>query len=268
MTNPEIIIKKLIFKTFSFKGYLKIVSRTYFILYNLGFLRNNSRYKYHYFLKNLISENNVVIDIGANLGYYTLPFAKWVGPGGFVYAVEPVQKVRDVLKNNIRKRHNIKVFPYALGSENKNIRMGNNTMAEKGIIATGSHFVLEKDDTALSEFTAEMRRGSELFENLGKLDFIKCDVEGYETVIIPEMENILNKHKPIMLIETKNEKRVFMISFLLKRGYMGYALRTDKLVPADRSKEETEEDIIFIHNSNISLLNKFVDKIPEPENES
>lgn len=258
MTNPEIIIKKLIFKTFSFKGYLKIVSRIYFILYNTGFLKTSSRYKYHYFLRHLISKNNVVIDIGANLGYYTIPLAKRVGPGGFVYAVEPVRQVRVVLKNNIGKRRNIKVLPYALGSENKNIRMGNNTLAEKGIIATGSHFVLEKDDTALNEFSAEMRRGSELFKNLEKLDFIKCDVEGYETVIIPEMECILTKHKPIMLIETKNEKRVFLLNYLLERGFKGYVLENKKLIPADNSEEKTEDDIIFIHNSNITLLNKFI----------
>lgn len=259
MTNPEIIIKKLIFKTFSFKGYLIIVSRMYFILYNIGFLRSNARYKYHYFLKNLINKNNVVIDIGANLGYYTLPFANWVGPGGFVHAVEPVQQVRDVLKKNIGKRRNIKVLPYALGSENKNIRMGNNTIAEKGIIATGSHFVLEKDDMALNEFSAEMKRGSELFGNLEKLDFIKCDVEGYETEIIPEMDAILEKHKPTMLIETKNEKRRFLLNFLLERGFMGYILENKKLIPADNSEEETEDDIIFIHNSNITLLNKFIE---------
>jgi len=239
--------------------YLRIVSRIYFILYNLGFLRNNPRYKYHYFLKNLIRENNIVIDIGANLGYYTIPFARWVGPGGFVYAVEPVRQVRDVLKNNIGKRRNIKVLPYALGSENKNIRMGNNTIAEKGIIATGSHFVLEKDDTALNEFSAEMNKGSELFKNLEKLDFIKCDVEGYETVIIPEMEAILEKHKPTMLIETKNEKRVFLLNYLLERGFKGYILENKKLIPADNSEEKTEDDIIFIHNSNNTLLNKFIE---------
>jgi FkbM family methyltransferase len=259
MTNPEIIIKKLIFKTFSFTMYLRIVSRFYFLLYNTGFLRNNVRYKYHYFLKNLINTNDVVIDIGANLGYYTIPFAKWVGPGGFVYAVEPVRQVRVVLKNHIGKRRNIKLLPYALGSENKNIRMGNNTIAEKGIIATGSHFVLEKDDTALNEFSAEMKRGSELFKNLEKLDLIKCDVEGYETVIIPEMESILTKHKPTMLIETKNEKRVFLLNYLLERGFKGYILENKKLIPADNSEEKTEDDIIFIHNSNITLLNKFIE---------
>lgn len=256
MKTLEIYFKKLLFNKLSFSRYLKMVSKSYFLLYKLGTLKNKPLYKYHYYLKNVIHKDNVIIDIGANLGYYTIPFSKWVGEKGFVYAVEPIEAVREVLQKNIGKRRNIKVLPYALGNENKSIRMGNNTRENKGMIATGSHFVLEEKAKALDEFTAEMKKGSELFNDLEKLDFIKCDVEGYETVIIPELKSILTKHKPIMLIETRREKRVFLLDFLSKIDYAGYVLEDKRLYPASEITEKMEDDILFIPQNKVELFSE------------
>lgn len=250
-------IRKLFFELVPFRTYLFLVSKVYFLTYNLGLLKKNTTFKYHYFLKNLINRDDIIIDIGANLGYYTIPYAKHVGPQGFVYAIEPVQVVREVLEKNIGRRKNIQILPYALGTESKHIRMGNNTRKHFGVVATGSHFVLEEDANALDEFTAEMKIGSEIFKNLERLDFIKCDVEGYETVIIPEMEKILIEHKPTMLIETRREKRVFLLDYLMEIGFLGYVLEGGKLYPAKDIEEKMEDDIIFIHKEKVNRYNKF-----------
>jgi len=44
------------------------------------------------FVKDKIKEKNIVLDIGANIGYYTLIFAKLVGNNGKVFAFEPERK--------------------------------------------------------------------------------------------------------------------------------------------------------------------------------
>ena len=256
MRKFEKKIRKLLFKLLSFKQYLTLVSMSYFLLYKSGILKNNPSFKYHYFLKNIIKKNDIIIDIGANLGYFSIPFSKWVGQKGFVYAVEPIHQMREVLQKNIGKRKNIKVVPYALGSENKNIKMGNDTRKNSGVIATGSHFVLEENARAEDEFSAEMKKGSELFGNIEKLDFIKCDVEGYETVIIPEMKNIIINHKPIMQIETSGEKKIFLLDFLLGIGFNGYVLKDNRLYSA--TEENIEGDLLFIHKSKIDIYNSFI----------
>lgn len=261
MKTLEKRIKALIYRSLSLNQYLRLVSRNYFILYNSRLLKKYPRFKYHYYLGEVVNKDDVVIDIGANLGYYAVPFSKWVGQDGFVYAVEPVEQMRRVLQRNIGKRKNIKVLPYALGTENKSIRMGNDSrQTNDGVIATGSHFVLDENAHAMDEFSAEMKKGSELFKDLEKLDFIKCDVEGFETVIIPEIREILIKHHPTMLIETRGEKRTFLESFLSDIGYSAYVLDDDKrLYPASDIDEKTEDDVMFIHESRKNSFDNIVE---------
>jgi FkbM family methyltransferase len=252
------IVKKILYKTLSFEGYLSVLSRFYFFLYRTGMLKNDANTQYPYFLKKIIKKGDVVIDLGANLGYYTCLFARWVGSSGKVYAVEPVVPVRNVLKKNAQKYSWVEIMPYALGQENKMIQLGNNTLKIRGYVGSGSHFVMDASHNPHSDenpeivFQAEMRKGSELFANLTKLNFIKCDVEGYEIVIIPEIQNILEKFHPTLLIETGSENRLEMISIMTQLGYEALILDHQKLrplTPADFS------DILFVHQDNMPLIN-------------
>ena len=252
-------IKKVLFNTLSFKQYLTLVSKSYFFFYRSGLLKNNPSFKYHYFLKNMIKKDDTIIDIGANLGYYSVLFSDWVGNNGLVYSVEPIFQMREVFIKNIGNRKNIEIIPFALGTENKKMKMGNNTKKEQGVIATGQHFVLDDDASAEDEFSAEMRKGSEVFSKIEKVNFIKCDVEGYETIILPEIENILVKHEPCMLVETRTDKRVFLLDFLSNLGFSGYVLKEDnKLFKAEKVEEKVEDDIIFIHKNKKDQFSQFI----------
>lgn len=244
------LVKWFLFRVLSFEQYLTVVSRLYFISYDLGLLRKNPLYKYHYFLRNIIHKRDVILDIGANLGYFSVYFSRWTGREGSVYAVEPVDSVRKVLAANTAKHKNIKILPYALGESNKDIEIINTTRKTRGFVASGSNYIMEDtkevSDETIDTFNAAMRRGSELFAGLEKIDFIKCDVEGYEIHIIPEMEALLKKHRPLMLIETRRENRVFLQKYLADLGFHGFVLIDGKLVPSSSVKEKEEDDILFI----------------------
>lgn len=256
------IFKVVLFKSLSFENYLFALSKFYFLTYKLGILKKNPLYKYHYFLKSIIKRKDVIIDIGANLGYFSVYFSKWTGPEGAVYAVEPVESVRKVLKRNVGNIENIKIIPYALGQANKDIEIFNITRKSKGFIASGSNFV--KDDSIsvvdenIDRFNAVMRKGSEVFGSLSRIDFIKCDVEGYEINIIPEMESLLLKHQPLMLIETRRENRVFLTKYLSEIGFQGFVLQDDKLYSSESIREKQEDDILFIPNSKLQYYNQFM----------
>ena len=209
-------------------------------------------------MKNIIKSGDICIDIGANLGYISVKLSKLVGNEGKVFAVEPVRPVLKVLKLNTKRRKNIKILPYALGEGNKMISLGNNTIRNQAFVATGSHFILEKGQEAAIEFEAEMRKGSDLFKNLERLDFIKCDIEGYEKVVIPELEEIITKHEPILLVEARRESRIKMLSFFKRLNYHAFVLENGELKPA---KQDGNWDILFVPKNNSAKVEAFIGEL-------
>ena len=94
------LFHRLLYRLLSLEGYLRVVSRLFFLTRALGIGRRGRALEYNYHLPNLVSRGATAIDIGANLGYYTRPLADIVGAEGRVYAVEPVPVIFDVLKQN------------------------------------------------------------------------------------------------------------------------------------------------------------------------
>lgn len=254
------MIRKLLYRLLSFEQYLYVLSQLYFVSFNTGMLKSNRAYAYPYFLRNLIKTGDTVLDIGANLGYMTVLYSKLVGDSGRVHSVEPVAPVLKVLRKNTRKLKNVTIHPYALGTEEKTILLGNNTRLKQGYVGSGSHFVLDKKLTDATEadqmFEAEMKRGSELFGGLDRLDFIKCDIEGFEIVVLPEMEAILKRFKPLLLVESNTGQRGQLIDFFGGLGYGAYILNeSDMLVPTNATDKM---DIIFAHPDNFSRVEPFL----------
>ena len=239
------LARRLLYRLLPFETYLYLLSKGFFWAYRNGRLRGQTNYKYPYFLAGFIQPGWTVIDIGANLGYYSRLFAEWVGPEGRVYSVEPVAPVRRVLERNTRDFPQVTILPYALGTEEKPIRLGNDSLRKFGYVASGSHFVLDADTDADTdvEFSAEMKRGSRLFADLDRIDFIKCDIEGYETIVLPEMRELLARHRPAVLVETAGEKRREMLALFAELGYRPYQLDAElELVPMGNA----EEDLLFL----------------------
>ena len=249
--------KLLLYKIFDLKNYLKALNLSFRFLYFLNILKRSGTYKYHYFDKNLIQKGFYILDIGANLGYYTTLFSKWTGRTGKVFAVEPVSIFYDTLKWATQKNNNISFFNCALGEEDKEITMA--TPGHFGYLRTGLPHVVEPEEIAKKDhyeysFRAEMKKGSKLFENIPKIDFIKCDIEGYEEVVLPEMKNLLTKFKPIIQLETWGDHKLKTETFLLSIGYEVYDVEHNKLKPLEKTSSNNIGDLIFIHKENKNII--------------
>lgn len=236
------LIHKILYRTLPLESYLRCVSRLFFLCQRLGIGRNASATEYVYHLPQLVRTGDVVLDIGANLGYYARPLARLAGPAGRVYAVEPVAPIRKVLSRNLRRCGNVEIVPYALGTESKPITMANDSARETGYFGTGRNFVNDDGGRAAAEFTAQMRRGSELFADLRRLDFIKCDIEGYEVTVMNEMRRVLERFRPTVLIESGGANRPQIVALFTELGYRGYTLERGREVAL---QAESTKDIIF-----------------------
>lgn len=135
-------------------------------------------------------------------------------------------------------------YVYHLGTQSRTVAMGNDSARETGYFGTGQNFVNDSGRETDTAFTAEMRRGSELFARLERLDFIKCDIEGYEVVVMHEMQPLLERFRPTVLIETGGANRPEIIRLFTALGYAGYTLEHGREVPLT---EDSTKDIIFRH---------------------
>lgn len=193
-------------------------------------------------LKKIIMTGNHVIDIGANFGWYSTLFSRWVGDEGKVYSFEPLPDVFCELNNNIELNNlkNIETFPFAISDEEGSavISFPVSLGSEYASIATTK--IAEREYEAVCEVT----RLDKLVEDIGiaQVDFIKIDVEGNEINVLKGAEQTLLKYKPSLMIEVYedqlerfNTSPSGIAGFLYKLGYSIYIPVNGELMEADIS---------------------------------
>lgn len=118
-----------------------------------------------------------VLDIGANVGYYTLILARSVGPTGKVWAFEPVKRFRDHLLWHIEKNNLndiVTVLPYGLSD----------TTIDIPISIDNSTATLHwpKSKPAVENEIISLKRFDDVVNTLKieNIDFIKIDIDGNE----------------------------------------------------------------------------------------
>jgi FkbM family methyltransferase len=248
-------LKRILIKILGIELYLKVVSRIYFQLYRFHLLRLFGKtFQEIKYLQDEVKSGWHCIDIGANLGYVTIPLSHLCGSEGKVIAVEPVPTFVDLLTIYVKKygKDNVQILNYALGkNDNEKIIMG--TPVIHGIQRHGFTKVVDSSSEFPygKTFEVQMRNPMSLFEELKQLDFLKCDVEGYEIFIIPEMKDLIVKFKPMILIEFGTaESRTTLSKFFDEVGYTPYYVDGKKLKPI------RYENLITFPTNNFILLPK------------
>lgn len=173
-----------------------------------------------------------------------------------------------MLRRNLRGCRNVEIFDCALGAENKEITMSNDSARETGYLGTGRNFVGDAAGEGAVTFTARMRRGSELFAGLERLDFVKCDVEGYELIVMHELRPLLERFRPTVLIETGGENRPQIIELFTELDYKGYTLENGREIPLAPDTEKTSSSAKHANAMRIDILTVVPELLASPLNES
>jgi len=179
-------------------------------------------------IKKEIKEGDVVLDIGANIGYYTLIFAKLVGPKGKVFAFEPDPENFALLNKNIKinEYKNVVLINKAVSNETGEIKLYLNEYNK------ANHQIYPSKNHRKSILIQTTRLDDFFKDYKGKIDFVKIDIEGAEYLAIQGMSNLLNKNKNIKIItefypcwlENFNVKSEEYLKLLSKHGFKLYNL--------------------------------------------
>ncbi len=147
-------------------------------------------------IMNEVNEGDIVLDIGANIGYFTLIFAKLVGEKGKVYAFEPDPENFSLLKKNVEENghKNVVLLQKAVSSENGTIKL---YLSEEN---KGNHRIFDSQRGRKS-IDVETVKLDDFFKNYsGDINFVKIDVEGAEIGAIQGMSGLLQKYNNIKMI--------------------------------------------------------------------
>jgi FkbM family methyltransferase len=150
-------------------------------------------------LRDLVEPGMTVVDVGANIGYFTLQFAKAVGVSGQVWAFEPVHEYRQRIYEHLKLNslgENVTVFPYGLsGQENEQeISVG-----EASATLHWTSSVVPPQAKMLIQLKTLDRIVSE--KKLNHLDLIKIDIDGHEPAFLRGATETIRKFRPVIVIE-------------------------------------------------------------------
>ena len=257
-------VQKILLTTLGNEKYLSLVSNVFLKMYHLGMTKE--KYPEMNLLNRFVSEGYTCIDIGANIGYYSVPLAELVGRSGKVFAVEPIEIFRNVLKNNLKRykvHNNVEIVPFALGNtDDEELEMG--TPEVNGLVHFGYTKILSSEEYKLREtYKVKIHRPQTIFKDLSTLHFIKCDVEGYEGIVITEFYDLIKKFKPTLQIEIcPVRNREMLIDLLKPLGYSVYYYLNDKFFELKKVEDNTKKscDVYFFQDTIINSLTDLIQK--------
>ena len=142
------------------------------------------------YLKKIIQSDWTAVDVGANIGYFSVIFGLYCSK---VISIEPFLKNVELLKKNI------KGLPVAI-----TIGVASDITGKIKL-----HIPERKTDCSIKqseERTKTIMVDSYKLDDLidERIDLIKIDVQGAETEVLVGAKNLIDKYKPMLLIEYEN----------------------------------------------------------------
>lgn len=163
-----------------------------------------------------LSPGDIVLDLGANVGFFTLVSAALVGPRGRVIAYEPLPTNAHALRHNVSLNdlRYVEVVEAAVSDKAGTARLGANHSNQDGSIVT------HQGESAVNVRTVSV--DDEMLRLDLRPSLVKIDVEGAESAVLAGMIRTLRDAQPIVVCEVHATQHVPdgpIPSMLRKAGY-------------------------------------------------
>jgi FkbM family methyltransferase len=207
-------------------------------------------------LQKVLRPGMTFVDVGANMGLYSLFAAKKVTAQGRVLAIEPSSREYEILSRNIKRNHlaNIRALNIAASDRQGAAELlvaplknaGHNTLGEFGYGTA-----LERKERVPTERLDDIVRQ----EGLERVDVIKMDVEGAEMLALRGAADTLRRFQPLLLLEVSDRTLQHqgsssrkLLNFLAAEGYQLYQFSSQTGLPCrlERRPQFDAENIVAV----------------------
>mgnify|MGYP001163169204 CR=1 FL=1 len=187
-------------------------------------------------LERWVGEGDWALDVGANIGHYTLRLSKLVGSAGRVIALEPVPETFAILADNCRT------------ARCRNVTLINAAASGRTAVVTMS--IPNYEDGLKNFYQARIEQGAAAREGLAvlaipvdsldlpaRLALVKIDAEGHERFVLEGLRRTLERSRPVIIMENSDGQAVELLASLDYR--MTSFERSPNVVgiPAERMRE-------------------------------
>ena len=164
----------------------------------------------YYQLPQFVRRGDWVLDIGANVGYYTMRFSELAGQEGRVFAFEPITATCEILSFMVRfSRHpNVTVINAAVSDKTELLRFS----------ITNNRHGLPDYFTARATDDGTYAAFATTIDSLSlpqRVAFVKIDTEGAEKSVLRGMQALLERDHPVLVIEGDES----LLPYLAPLGY-------------------------------------------------
>lgn len=205
---------------------------------------------------NLIKPTDTVIDIGANLGWYSMHLSKRF-PQSKIFAFEPIPNTFHFLNANIQLNGltNITTIPSGISNQAGEFKIYYNPE-----LSVNASLANVTESPTINTITCAVTTLDQITKqhNIKKIDFIKCDIEGAELFALQGAASILHNNQPIVFCEMLrkwsakfNYHPNDIIKYMSDLNYNCYVISGANLKAIHEVTENTiETNFIFLHVRN------------------
>jgi FkbM family methyltransferase len=200
----------------------------------------------------LSGQSHTIIDIGANVGYFTLIGAK-ANPNARIYSFEPVGNIFDRLGGNchLNSLSNVTLENLVVGNSEVPVKFY--IPKVKGIALAGSTKQGWAEDTEEIMISSTSLDAYKKNKSIGAINLIKMDCEFHEKEVLEGMRSILKDDKPIIIMEVlfpegEGQKGRFEMvvhmeieRIMRENGYYFYLISRDALIRVDKLEYNPDE---------------------------
>jgi len=208
-------------------------------------------------IRKLLSPKDICIDVGANIGLYTLAMADAVGPEGQVHSFEPSSTTFEVFSKNIAANTLSQVTAncVALGETAGTSQLI--VTAESGLTSftdTGRGTVIGKSLVQIVSLDSYIST-----HNIGNVRLLKIDVEGFERNVLCGAGAFLKKEESLAILIELEEKNLEAAgssveevwNLLKEAGYCAWRIDRvrGRLIPSDIADSSKAVNFLFARSS-------------------
>lgn len=160
-----------------------------------------------------VNNDLVVFDVGANFGYLSLVWAHSISQNGKIHAFEPNAQVAASFRKSINDNNLNDIIDL------NNVVVGQSNGSVTLYASSTSSNTIELSDEEVTTTAVKMISLDYYMKDrkIDKCDVVKIDVDGIEYEILKGAEELINRFKPIFIVEINGDKR--LVEFFEKRNY-------------------------------------------------